>query len=95
TNYNYESIVFSFKNNGNQKYKLNLIDSTGMASAWFANYNTFWVTDSLTGGQVSLLKFDQLYQIVSGTFYFDGVKNKPPYDTIHITEGRFDYKYKQ
>ena len=51
-------------------------------------------TDSTTTGQVTITHFDQLNQIVSGTFWFDAVEATKG-DTVHVTNGRFDMHYTQ
>ncbi len=51
-------------------------------------------TSSFVTGQLYISKFDQIKQIVSGTFSFNAVNASKP-DTIHITDGRFDMKYTQ
>ena len=42
-------------------------------------------------GQLTITKFDETNQIVSGTFWFSVVKS--PGDTIKITDGRFDMQF--
>lgn len=56
------------------------------------NNNQEWSTDSVTGGETTILKYDTITQILSGTFYFDCI-NKETNDTMHITDGRFDMHY--
>jgi hypothetical protein len=57
-----------------------------------ANKNKFWETDSLRGGGVTLLRFDSVKQIISGTFYFDCI-NPETGEILKITEGRFDMNF--
>jgi hypothetical protein len=42
-------------------------------------------------GELYISKFDQVNQIVSGTFWFDSVNNKG--EKVEVREGRFDVKY--
>ena len=42
-------------------------------------------------GELVITKFDEVNQIVSGTFWFSVVKS--PGDTLKITDGRFDMKF--
>lgn len=44
-------------------------------------------------GEFHLTRFDQVYGIASGTFWFDAV-DTTTHDTIHVREGRFDVKYR-
>ncbi len=54
--------------------------------------NIFGETDSLRGGEVTILRFDSIKQIISGTFYFDCI-NQETGETLKITDGRFDGYY--
>ncbi|MEO8860424.1 MAG: DUF6252 family protein [Ginsengibacter sp.] len=44
------------------------------------------------GGQLTITKFDEVTQIVSGRFWFN-VVDSTTVDTIHITNGRFDMQF--
>ncbi len=50
-------------------------------------YNT---SDGVTG-MLDITMFDEINQIVSGTFWFNAVNSFG--DSVHITQGRFDMKY--
>jgi hypothetical protein len=44
------------------------------------------------GGQLTITKFDEVTQIVSGRFWFNVVDSTTA-DTIHVTNGRFDMQF--
>jgi len=48
-------------------------------------------TNNNLPGQLTITKFDEISQIVSGTFWFSVIKN--PGDTLKITDGRFDMQF--
>ena len=87
------TINLTYYNKNMDNYPLYLRDD-GYNSGLYINVitNSFWRTDSLTGGEITLTRFDTVSQIISGTFYFDCI-NKETNDTIHITDGRFDMHY--
>ncbi len=61
--------------------------------AYYRNRNLSefsFVTDSISRGEMKLLRFDTVSQIIAGTFWFD-VRNGN--DTIKIREGRFDLPF--
>lgn len=70
--------------------------SAGHANAGYAfigannNLNSYDTTDT-NSGQLTITKFDQVNQIVSGTFYFTAVNIAK--DTVKVTDGRFDMHY--
>lgn len=82
---------------GKYIYSLNILNSVESSAGYSDTpYNMiFWQTDSIVGGKLTILNFDTINQIISGTFYFDCVDNKGMHDTIHITDGSFDLKYKR
>ncbi len=61
-------------------------------SYWDVVKNINWRTDSIRGGQITILRFDSVNQIISGTFYFDCI-NKETGEVLKITDGRFDGYY--
>lgn len=65
-----------------------------LSAARFTDFtvNQTWGTDSIIGGDLSILKFDTSNQIISGTFSFRCI-NQQIKDTMEITEGRFDMHY--
>ncbi|MCU0441382.1 MAG: DUF6252 family protein [Bacteroidia bacterium] len=74
-------------------FKLNILTDTVPSANYIdTDKNKFWRTDSILGGEVTLINFDTVKQIISGTFYFDCV-NKETNDTLRITDGRFDMNY--
>ena len=50
-----------------------------------------FTTDSISGGELFIKKFDQTNRIVSGTFWFDAVNDVG--EKVQVREGRFDMKY--
>ncbi|MEO9100410.1 MAG: hypothetical protein ABI267_08820 [Ginsengibacter sp.] len=53
--------------------------------------STILYTKSNLSGQLIITKFDEINQIVAGTFWFNVVKS--PGDTIKVTDGRFDMQF--
>jgi len=67
----------------------------GYTCALYSRFNNagnvkLYTSDNLPG-QLTITKFDEYNQIVSGTFWFSVVKS--PGDTIKVTDGRFDMQY--
>jgi hypothetical protein len=54
-----------------------------------ANINLYTKTN--LPGQLTITKFDELNQIVSGTFFFTVIDNSG--DTIKVSDGRFDMQF--
>jgi hypothetical protein len=52
-----------------------------------------WQT-TVINGQMHIVKFDQVHQIVSGTFDFNAI-NLVTGEVVSVTNGRFDMKYTQ
>jgi hypothetical protein len=48
-------------------------------------------TTTYVSGQLYISHFDQVKQVVSGTFFFDAIDQNG--NTVHITDGRFDMQY--
>ena len=48
-------------------------------------------TTSNLAGQLTVTRFDEINQIVSGTFWFNAVNTNG--DTVHVTDGRFDMQF--
>jgi hypothetical protein len=86
-----------------QSYILKL-DSIGNA---FAGYHYYAYTNqgnsimdeyhtknftNLTG-ELTITNLDDTKQILSGTFWFNAVNQNAPYDTVKVTEGRFDVHF--
>jgi len=69
----------------------------GNASAQYTYYPNCYTlennykTNDLTGGELTITYFDEINQIVSGTFWFTAVNDKG--DTVRVTDGRFDMPY--
>ncbi len=51
-----------------------------------------YFTDSVRLGSVSILRFDSVHQIISGTFNFNAI-HPVTHDSISITDGRFDMQF--
>lgn len=86
----FETINLTFFHLNKSNYDLKLRKDENPGGTYIdVNANKFWHTDSITGGEIQISRFDTINQIISGTFYFDCV-NKETHDTLHITEGRFD-----
>lgn len=66
-------------------------NSYGLYSRFNYPQSTIIYSESNLPGQLIITKFDEINQIVSGTFWFNVVKN--PGDTIKITDGRFDMQF--
>ena len=49
--------------------------------------------DSVFDNSLEFLRIDTEANIASGTFEFTAVNEYPPYDTVHVTQGRFDFNY--
>jgi hypothetical protein len=75
-------------------YIIGFNNTINLTAGSFRDFNTniVWLTDSARGGKVTLLHFDSIRQIISGTFNFDCI-NKETGEVIKITEGRFDGNY--
>ncbi len=54
--------------------------------------NPLYYTQIGSAGQLIFTRFDTLYQIASGTFWYDAVDTASR-DTIHIRDGRFDVHF--
>ncbi len=54
--------------------------------------NPLYTSQIGTSGQLIFTRFDTLYQIASGTFWYDAVDTASR-DTIHIRDGRFDVHF--
>ena len=54
------------------------------------NSNEF-ITKGIYKGELYVSKFDEINQIVSGTFWFDAVNDKG--EKVEVREGRFDVRY--
>jgi hypothetical protein len=63
----------------------------GNAFGLFSESGTANYTQKNLPGLLTITKFDEINQIVSGTFWFSVVKSSE--DTIQITNGRFDMQY--
>jgi len=80
-----------------QTLKLEDYNTSGKANA---TYNLItntsllpeYQTTSVVSGQMHINKFDQINQIISGTFFFNAIKLSTK-DTVHVTDGRFDMRY--
>ena len=53
-------------------------------------FNEFFTNDNFKG-ELIITKFDQVNQIISGTFWFDAVNNKG--EKVEVRDGRFDMTY--
>lgn len=53
-----------------------------------------WITSPSQTGTVTITKLDLAAEIVSGTFEFHAGNLSDPHGSIHVTEGRFDIRYK-
>ena len=78
-----QTLTFKISAHGNADALVDLITSTG-------NQNQY-ITNNAVSGQLTVTKFDQSNQIVSGTFYFNAINNVN--DTVKVTDGRFDMPY--
>ncbi|MEO6837647.1 MAG: DUF6252 family protein [Ginsengibacter sp.] len=76
------SFILSDNKNGNATAQYSQFTDTG---------NTVIYSKETLPGELTITKFDQINQIVSGTFWFNVVKNAG--DTIKITDGRFDMQF--
>lgn len=67
----------------------------GNAYALYTRYTDTIHVKSYTSkdfpGQLTITKFDEINQIVAGTFWFNIIKS--PGDTIKVTDGRFDMQF--
>lgn len=63
----------------------------GRAFGLYSESGTGNYTQKKLPGRLVITKFDEINQVVSGTFWFSVVVN--PGDTIKITEGRFDMQF--
>jgi hypothetical protein len=52
-----------------------------------------YAMDTTTANELIFLRVDIENNIASGTFEFTAVNEYPPYDTVHVTQGRFDFNY--
>ena len=68
-------------------------DGNGLSARYYDSMDNEYSTFKETFGEFSLTRFDQVYGIASGTFWFDAV-DTTTHDTIHVREGRFDVKYR-
>jgi hypothetical protein len=86
-----------------QTYILKL-DSMGNASAGYRHslrnsdgsgtINTYsTANDTNLTGKLTITHLDKFQRIISGTFWFNAVNDQNPYDTVKITQGRFDMKF--
>ncbi|MDP9048260.1 MAG: DUF6252 family protein [Bacteroidota bacterium] len=78
-----QTLIFKISGSGNVDALFDLITITG-------NQNRY-ITTNTVSGQVTITKFDQTNQIVSGMFYFNAVNNAG--DIVKVTDGRFDMRY--
>ena len=53
-------------------------------------FNEFFTNENFKG-EIIITKFDQVNQIISGTFWFDAVNNKG--EKVEVRDGRFDMTY--
>jgi hypothetical protein len=53
-------------------------------------FNTF-TTDLINKGELTITRFDDVNQIMSGTFWFDAVNDKG--EKVEVREGRFDVHF--
>ncbi len=74
------------------------LQTQGIKGIAYGNYRKFinstlddFFTYSPSSGQLILKKFDEINQIASGTFWFNGVDASG--DTVHVTNGRFDMQF--
>ena len=72
----------SIKGHSRGNYVKSRTDNTS-----YENYLTFHPNS----GQLIITKFDEINQIVSGTFWFNAVNSNG--DTVRVTDGRFDMRY--
>ncbi|MBS1640239.1 MAG: hypothetical protein JST94_05080 [Bacteroidetes bacterium] len=64
----------------------------GQYGRYIISYSpNLYYTTSIIKGQLIIKRFDQINQIVSGTFWFNAINSNN--DTIKITDGRFDMHY--
>jgi len=54
---------------------------------------TYYLTDSLHQGNITVTYYDTVKKIISGTFQFDAVNRNNSLDVVHVTSGRFDFTY--
>jgi hypothetical protein len=54
------------------------------------NFNRFY-TNLINKGELTITRFDDINQIMSGTFWFDAVNDKG--DKVEVREGRFDVHF--
>lgn len=79
----------------NEVFDLSLI-SPGYAGGRYSYYpgcaaSQDYKTNNKYKGSLTIKKFDETNQIVSGTFWFNAVNANG--DTVHVTEGRFDMQF--
>ena len=74
-------------------YSLSLDLKDDTKTYGYANFSntSFFQTDNLQKGELTITHFDTKNYIVSGTFWFDATNSKG--DKVKITDGRFDAKY--
>ncbi len=61
----------------------------------FSNHNFYeYYTSNQVTGQLYISKLDTINHIIAGTFSFNAVNIRGGADTVHVTLGRFDMKYK-
>ena len=72
------------------KYKLFQYDKSG-AEFRDGVDSCSYTTSTQYGGEITITKLDTSNKIVAGTFYMTLVNDKC--ETLHITDGRFDFKY--
>ncbi|MEO5944728.1 MAG: DUF6252 family protein [Ferruginibacter sp.] len=74
-----------FLQNGNKGY------ARGNYRKFTNNVLDDYYTFSQSSGELNIKKFDEINQIISGTFWFNAVNALG--DTVHVTDGRFDMQY--
>jgi len=52
-----------------------------------------YAIDTTATNKLIFLRLDIENNIASGTFEFTAINEYPPYDTVYVTQGRFDFNY--
>lgn len=71
-----------------------MAQSNNYAQIYNSKDNSTYYTSNTNKGQVTITKLDLTNQIISGTFDFTAEDENNPANTIKVTDGRFDVKYR-
>lgn len=93
-----ESVAINSNNKSIEQGRTYSLKNSESSGEIYGNYGIFigieinnYSTTGIYQGELYISKFDEINQIVSGTFWFDAVNNKG--EKVALREERFDVKY--